>query len=1299
MSFTCLRNFALVLALSQPLISAAFAQSASYPADGYVSGAQASSQTIGQICKQVDCLSRELRDDGLVVIKQPDVYSPARLTHFRSDFETQMQSDLGNFQLILAARVNRLDAATTTQTTNLSNAIAMHGSTAVTYTQTPTVPQFGAGASLPTSTSFSNLALENKLSFGLEPTIYLDEKKRFLEHLNQIRRINLGPDQNDSSGYGLYLIRIPVSITPGHRTGQGFGAELSIKAEHEFGPDFLDKTFRELVVNDLVDQLGPVVYEIIRSGKARLADEIDSLTKLTSQLSSEQNPTYELNLAKAFAEDLLKNSRDPAELKRIFVGSLSEFILPTALESQQHAALRATAASRIQLLRERRSSINGTKGMQAIKTRQLELLAELQQKVSRGDSIGRTDRSLVQATLLNIIDGFLWEKSDQWGGPPKLDEESLTTFVNQLSNSVSDEIERTVLIHALSDTVQVRSKGLALRCDELRARSLPSTRNPKQIYPIAPREIQNFFIEDNVYRIARDAEQAMISQVPSASDVRNYLRQSLKTAYDLMQNPSVTRSGKAMQPLANTDLLDQLLNAVKYRRFAGIGEKSDLRTAFEKLTNDLADSYDNIVDLKTRLPNHMAAYCWAIAVDAVLLDEALKADMIKYSTECGFDANTLPAIHLYFPHDETAQRCFTDYVKNRWPIITFAIDPVVDQQNIADSSTLNRDLQLALAYAFSTGQISFNQMNTFRRQIQVSADTIALNRTVTGFAHGNDCFGFRFTPRYQNPPNQKTNIGVIATQLISGGPGPNYQIKKSKLEPGMRELTAVMLLPTFMSTMRVGVSSNWFQLTHPERLIYPSQRMLEQGRCVQEMRSMVQACDEHKYRADDLRSLMAKIDQLDLMLKSRSTILKLPYDNTASGFDLLSDGATALVPELSGFEGIDVVTQSKAADVFIYGKYINLLDTKVIVGGRVLPSTAVEILSREVIHVTIPPDAAPTVTKGDTPGSYLELYLATPNGISNRLLIPSAPAAQTPVVAYNLNSDSQSLTLFYQWLAGADAKSNLVATVDPGASPLKITWDSPTGLAPKTLQVTFIGTLSSGQTLKFTLKANGGSTDDFGVDRQQLALMLLNQLQSTLAPSTALPASIPFDVYVQPWLPLDTIGYRVRTSAKKLNSQLTISFQNLVTGANALQNVKIPNTTLIGRSPSQYVADSERQNGLAPTRDQSRIFNITHEQEVYDETNDNEPQLLREIGSVIPIAANDPQAAPGQISGSTPNQLPACSNPANSPQQPGVINVPTPSQIIVTPSPVIVNPATPAKKKHKHLLNPGRLFNMSSPGN
>ena len=197
-------------------------------------------------------------------------------------------------------------------------------------------------------------------------------------------------------------------------------------------------------------------------------------------------------------------------------------------------------------------------------------------------------------------------------------------------------------------------------------------------------------------------------------------------------------------------------------------------------------SRDNI------LGNPIAPLCWAIAVDAALLDEALRRDAHRVFTAEGVPCEPLDDVHFYYPKtvpNDHGKAVFNDYVRRRWPIITFSLDPVTDQQNIADSFNLKRDLQLALSFAFATGQISFSQLNTFRRQIEQSSDTIALNRTVTAFVHGNDeqgyeSFSFRFTPRFQNPPNQRTNIGVIASQLIGGGPGPRLPDQEVEARAG-----------------------------------------------------------------------------------------------------------------------------------------------------------------------------------------------------------------------------------------------------------------------------------------------------------------------------------------------------------------------------------------------------------------------------------------------------------------------------------------------------------------------------------
>jgi hypothetical protein len=306
-------------------------------------------------------------------------------------------------------------------------------------------------------------------------------------------------------------------------------------------------------------------------------------------------------------------------------------------------------------------------------------------------------------------------------------------------------------------------------------------------------------------------------------------------------------------------------------------------------------------------------------------------------------------------------------------------------------------------------------------------------------------------------------------------------------------------------------SSNWCKLHDPEHLVFHTRRMLERGREVQQLRQAVfDACSEQQYRPADVKVLRAKLSQLEAMLPAQSKVIQLPYENTASGFDLFSDGATALVPVLSGYDGVDAVTQPATAtpttnvntDIFIYGKYFDLLDTRVIVGGAYIPSFAqaganaatsggFEIISREVAHVIVPTNAQPTVTYDGQ--SYLEVYLATPSGISNRVLVPYQAAAPPPPVAFDL-SPGQELDVYYQWFPRADLNARLIATNDPGGTPIKIKWDASTGMAPKTLQATFTATVGT-QSLTFTMPANSGVQDEYQVDSQLMTVILLKRLQ------------------------------------------------------------------------------------------------------------------------------------------------------------------------------------------------------------
>jgi hypothetical protein len=341
---------------------------------------------------------------------------------------------------------------------------------------------------------------------------------------------------------------------------------------------------------------------------------------------------------------------------------------------------------------------------------------------------------------------------------------------------------------------------------------------------------------------------------------------------------------------------------------------------------------------------------------------------------------------------------------------------VAEQQNIADALSRRRDLQLAVAFAFSTGRISFNQLNRFRRQLDYEAATIALNRTVTAFAQGNEMFGWRFAPRYQTPPEEESNLHLLFNMLYRGGPGRNYQVKNSKLEAGQRELTAIVILPSFLQRIRVETTGNWFRLHDPDEITLSTPHMLEQGRRVMQLRhTLGAACDVGEYRPDDLQRLVTRVRQIESMLPMQTLMVSVPYGNSLSGFDLFTQGSTSLAPELVGYQGVDVISDPKGGEnsLLLFGKNFSIQETKVVAGGQRVEDQNLDLLSREILRVKLPKNLETTTTHEGK--SYVEIHLATPNGISNRLLVPldrpdQAIAAPPAPVGYTLLDDRLSVT-------------------------------------------------------------------------------------------------------------------------------------------------------------------------------------------------------------------------------------------------------------------------------------------------
>ena len=102
----------------------------------------------------------------------------------------------------------------------------------------------------------------------------LDQRDRYLQYLQELRRRNEGDDTADSPGYSLNMVRIPISVLSGKRTYRGYGAEITCTMRPVLSPALLPVTFRNLVINDCVDQLClPITRCADESRKTRAAAE------------------------------------------------------------------------------------------------------------------------------------------------------------------------------------------------------------------------------------------------------------------------------------------------------------------------------------------------------------------------------------------------------------------------------------------------------------------------------------------------------------------------------------------------------------------------------------------------------------------------------------------------------------------------------------------------------------------------------------------------------------------------------------------------------------------------------------------------------------------------------------------------------------------------------------------------------------------------------------------------------------------------------------------------------------------
>jgi hypothetical protein len=572
------------------------------------------------------------------------------------------------------------------------------------------------------------------------------------------------------------------------------------------------------------------------------------------------------------------------------------------------------------------------------------------------------------------------------------------------------------------------------------------------------------------FEVAYGAQQSLGGKIAKTGyahlpDVQSYLREELRAAFAFLADPHNQQLWGMCTPELVTDIRSQNWDSLLAKRRA-FREQVRVLTGSEPLqlrvkSDETGNQTIEPIEVsKTRQVSRTSALAWCILVDAALLTDRLIRDMKETATAKGKYTPDCEAWRDYFhpnPSPE-ARRAFNEYVALRWPVRVFALDPSTQDQNISDTYSSRREMQLALAIAFTNGLISANTMTKYARRLELNAETIALNRPQIGFGHGENVFGWRFTPRYQTP-DTRSNLAVFLRDQVVGGPNREQLLRERRLEPGMRECVAVVMMPSFVPYVQLDTTSNWFALANPKHKKLDHTQALHLSRTVQAIKT--ESCsvrDADKYRDGEFDRLRKRAEQLEARLPTQTIVAPVPVLNTLGGFEMFSNGTTDLAPELYGWYGAPGLDpEADKTTLFLVGDHFSPLRTRVVVGNQEIDAMTAQqkMLSRQVMQITIP--------RGSyvTDGKEVRIHMATPYGVTRELAVPAVSKvkkaeAAKPAAAEGFTLKTPKLTVAHLLVPDGKGRFNLVArpaTADPKV--LAVTFDDATGSAPEKIRVTF----------------------------------------------------------------------------------------------------------------------------------------------------------------------------------------------------------------------------------------------------
>ncbi len=1046
------------------------------------------------LAENIDWLEHHIDTYGSIVAKQPDIWGEARLTKYRDEYERIMFQELTNFHIKINGSIAQQDSAFLAQALALAGAAkptisAATDSVAANSEVVAQLKSAGQANQNPVNgtavDTFTHFKADAASHIELEPVIGLDQLSHYLDHLHDLRRINEGDDTSDSPGYSLNLVRIPVSILPGKLTRTGFGAEITITATPVITDDLMPTTFHNLAVNDVVELMGlPLVriteadaYGALKYGKVlkdfnQDADAIECALRnkdMTARLGQITRTVSNWMQDEVLVDAIIASLKKTSLATTATTNPMSIMSTRGALvyEKAADAAADASAGESVGSVYQDWKSLSQTPIVERIP--KSDTLSQARVKAALNQ-----DPSKELATTIEIGPALLCAFEQR--NPDAIANILNVTNSNDVAVFKDWVTQVSGFLRGTPDVVSIVPTGRARR--ELNPLNPPST---LKVFGFNNLRIvsQAFWPAYNGRYIRwKGGEGCAEAQGDKAElrvdllDAQRFLQAELEAAHELLSQPEYIRLF-AKFAATDSDLAHQIRaghlegsadtcpSVEKYRRYFFHEIHERCQTQFEVsdqprqaqclgfAANSLRDDVANsrfTADAKTSVE----ALAWMLVVESALLNDRLNLDVRKVAKSKDVpDLNTSRDYMFFLPEvvngpnatlpelqEEFMQatEIFKKYVVARWPIHVFAIDPQEQDQNIADVSARKRELQFALAVGFVSGQIGANSLTQYSRNLQTQIETVSLNQTIVGFGHNDDTFGWRFFPRVQALPVPGT-LGAIKETIC--GVSRDNDLRHRQLEPGQRECTAVVLMPSFVPYADFDVRSNWFALTNPKNAAITMKDAVHLSRAITTMRNSQAYCSKCAclYRDNEVSRLLKRVDQLDHELPLQTMRQLVPYGNTLGGFEMFNTGVTGLAPELIGWygaPGINVdntgsntfmcgctrpcsdsqqvasivsagggiyatsgvnaqplpICEGEGTTLFLVGNNFSVNDTKVIAGGVCIPH--VQLVSRSIMRVTIPSCVqTEKLCENDQENEYVAVYVATPYGVTNHLHVPT----------------------------------------------------------------------------------------------------------------------------------------------------------------------------------------------------------------------------------------------------------------------------------------------------------------------